>query len=275
MGISHRISHTRPKRGKRAVWLYRSISRHNPSPSQGGGFELIRLRTGLVLSGRDAQNNQAQVDQMGHLKTPSVVPSSVVTSPALKQPASKGGILEPMCVVKLFELCAPVVKTTTKAASESRVTSSTRIEERGETTSLDITPCQVRQNLSATAVAWWRCNEPGKELKFQSQCRQQLDLDEAPTRIQHHCTGIGCIKPESKSHSITNANKAFNPRDFHQFSDSERNCSEIPRRQTRVTPLPCGNPCGWKNPAPHSPSSNDGLCARREIWLFTQYSCTS
>ena len=90
---------------------------------------------------------------MGHLKTPSVVPSSVVTSPALKQPASKGGILEPMCVVKLFELSAPVVKTTTKAASESRVTSSTLIEGRGETTGLDITPCQVRQNLSATAVA--------------------------------------------------------------------------------------------------------------------------
>ena len=101
-------------------------------PSQGGGFELIRLRTGLVLSGRDAQNNEAQIDQMGHLKTPSVVPSSVETSPALKQPASPGGILEPMWVVKLFELCAPVVKTTTKAASESRVTSNTRIEERGK-----------------------------------------------------------------------------------------------------------------------------------------------
>ena len=69
---------------------------------------------------------------MGHLKTPSVVPSSVETSPALKQPASPGGILEPMWVVKLFELCAPVVKTTTKAASESRVTSNTRIEERGK-----------------------------------------------------------------------------------------------------------------------------------------------
>jgi len=77
-------------------------------------------------------DRQVQVNQMGHLKNPSVVPSSVVTAPALKQPASPGGILDPMWVVKLFELCAPVIKTTTKAASERRVTSSTRIEERAK-----------------------------------------------------------------------------------------------------------------------------------------------
>ena len=133
MGISHRMKAIQdPKGESRAVWLYRSISRHNRFPVARRGFRVDTAQNGIDVSGRDAQNNQAQVDQMGHLNTPSVVPSSVVTSPALKQPASPGGILEPMWVVKLFELCAPVVKTTTNAASESRVTSSTRIEERAK-----------------------------------------------------------------------------------------------------------------------------------------------